>query len=90
MIENQQILEAVDLEEINSAWHLEIRDVEQNRRPQPFYARSVKVDLPRFEEENVLQWIFQVERFFKYYGVTDASRLEISSIHFDGPVVPWF
>lgn len=37
-----------------------------------------------------MQWIFQAEQFFDYYGVPDNHRLKIASVHFDGPVIPWF
>lgn len=76
--------------EIETAGQFEARAGEEHKGSQPFYTRSVKLDFPRFEGENVLQWIYQAEKFCRYYGVTDANRLEIASMHFDGPVVPWF
>ncbi|XP_039115571.1 uncharacterized protein LOC120251094 [Dioscorea cayenensis subsp. rotundata] len=54
------------------------------------HMRSVKMDFPRFNGSNALQWIYQAEQFFDYYDVSDAYRLKMASIHFDGPVVPWF
>jgi len=33
---------------------------------------------------------FKWNIFFYYYGVPNHHRLKIASVHFDGPVVPWF
>lgn len=56
----------------------------------PLQTRPVKVDFPRFEGVDVLPWIFKAEMFFKYYNISDPYRLDIASIHFDGPIIPWF
>lgn len=52
--------------------------------------RSIKMDLPRFNGSQALQWIYQADQFFDYYEVSDFYRLKIASIHFDEPVVSWF
>jgi len=33
---------------------------------QPYQARSVNLDFPRFDGNEVLQWIFKEEKFFYY------------------------
>lgn len=48
------------------------------------------MDLPRFDGTNALQWIFQSKQFFDYYDISYAYRVKVATIHFDGPVVPWF
>lgn len=90
MIEQQQGFKTRGTDEMNAMGQLESQEMEEHRRSQPFYTRSVKLDFPRFEGTSVLQWIYQAERFFRYYGIDDANRLEIAGMHFDGPVVPWF
>lgn len=52
--------------------------------------RNIKIDFPRFGGTDALQWIFQAKQFFDYYAIPDNHRLKIASIHFDGPIVPWF
>lgn len=52
--------------------------------------RSIKLDLPRFDGSNALQWLYHAEQFFDFYETSDFYRLKIASVHFDGPVVPWF
>lgn len=55
-----------------------------------YSVRNVRIDFPRFAGSDALQWIFQAEQFFDYYGVPDNHRLKIASVHLDGEVVPWF
>ncbi|MCH79797.1 Ty3/gypsy retrotransposon protein, partial [Trifolium medium] len=55
-----------------------------------FQVRSVKLDFPRFDGKDVLNWIFKAEQFFDYHNTPDEDRLMISSVHLDHDVVPWF
>jgi hypothetical protein len=52
--------------------------------------RSVKLDFPRFDGKNVMDWIFKAEQFFDYYATPDVDRLIIASVHLDHEVVPWY
>lgn len=52
--------------------------------------RNVKLDFPRFDGSEVLQWIFKAEQFFSYYNTPDDHRLTIAAIHFDKDVIPWY
>jgi hypothetical protein len=56
----------------------------------PFQVRYVKLDFPRFDGKNVLNWIFKAEQFFDYHNTSDVDRLVIASVHLDHDVVPWF
>ncbi|XP_020206869.1 uncharacterized protein LOC109791920 [Cajanus cajan] len=56
----------------------------------PYHVRNVKVDFPRFDGENVLQWLFKAEQFFEFYGTPDEHRLSIAALHFEKDVIPWF
>lgn len=88
MMENQQGLRSAAIPDRTYNSQLETKKVGKQKKSLPFYTRSVKVDFPRFHGEDVMQWIYQAERFFRYYGVTDVNRIEISLMQFDGPVVP--
>jgi hypothetical protein len=57
---------------------------------QPFQIRNIKLDFPRFDGTDVLQWIFKAEQFFEYYNTPDAHRLTIAAVHMEKEVVPWF
>jgi hypothetical protein len=61
-----------------------------NSSKPPFQVRSVKLDFPRFDGKNVLNWIFKAEQFFDYHNTPDSDRLVIASVHLDHDVVPWF
>ena len=61
-----------------------------NSSKNPFQVRNIKLEFPRFDEKNVLEWIFRAEQFFDYYGTPDPDRLTIASVHLDKDVVPWF
>ncbi|XP_050907589.1 uncharacterized protein LOC127121009 [Lathyrus oleraceus] len=56
----------------------------------PFQVRNVKLDFPRFDGSDVLNWIFRSEQFFEYYATPDPQRLTIAAIHMEKDVVPWF
>jgi hypothetical protein len=61
-----------------------------NSNKQSFQVRNIKLEFPRFDGKNVLEWIFRAEQFFDYYGTPDPDRLTIASVHLDKDVVPWF
>ncbi|XP_028776266.1 uncharacterized protein LOC114733022 [Neltuma alba] len=52
--------------------------------------KQIKVDFPRFDGSDALNWIFKAEQYFKYYEMTDAQKLVIASVHMEGEVLPWF
>ncbi|XP_024979726.1 uncharacterized protein LOC112516745 [Cynara cardunculus var. scolymus] len=56
----------------------------------PFQVRNVKLDFPRFDRTEVMQWLFKAEQFFDYYGTPDAQGITIAAVHLDKGVVPWF
>lgn len=59
-------------------------------QPPSFNARHVKLDFPRFNGSDQLNWVFQAEQYFSYYDTPDLQRLTIAAVHFEGTVVPWF
>lgn len=58
--------------------------------PLPFHVRNFKLEFPRFNGKNVLDWIFKAEQFFGYYHTPDPKRLIIATVHLEHEVVPWF
>ncbi|WVZ25959.1 hypothetical protein V8G54_004503 [Vigna mungo] len=56
----------------------------------PFQIQNVKLDFPRCDGHNVLDWIFKAEQFFEYYATDEVDRLSIASVHLENDVVPWF
>lgn len=58
--------------------------------PQSFQIRNIKLDFPRFDGTEVMNWIFRAEQFFDYYATPDVHRLTIAAMHMEKDVVPWF
>ena len=54
------------------------------------YSPRVKIDFPRFDGSNPLDWIFNAEQYFSFYETSDGQKLVLASVHFDGDVVPWY
>nr|KYP46374.1 hypothetical protein KK1_032020 [Cajanus cajan] len=67
-----------------------IRETNGGAPVQPFHVRNVKLDFPRFDGTNLLQWNFKAEQFFNYYNTPDAQRLTIAAVHLDKDVIPWY
>ncbi|OIT22708.1 hypothetical protein A4A49_59317, partial [Nicotiana attenuata] len=47
------------------------------------------VELGRFRGENPDAWIFQAERYFKFYGITENHKLPLGSFYLDGEALEW-
>ncbi|RRT37301.1 hypothetical protein B296_00029633 [Ensete ventricosum] len=50
----------------------------------------MKVDFPRWEERDPIEWISHTERYFRFYRTADATWVEIATIHLEGDVIQWF
>lgn len=57
---------------------------------QPFQTQNVKLDFPRFDGSDPLQWLFRDDQFFHFYSTPDDQRLTIVAVHMEGLVVTWF
>ena len=57
---------------------------------QPEGAKHRKLELPIFEGEDPLGWIFRVERYFTVNGVTEAERLDAAVVSLEGKALAWF
>ncbi|GAU45812.1 hypothetical protein TSUD_115000 [Trifolium subterraneum] len=86
-----------NLDRMNESLSMLLRKTSQNSShgatnsyKAPFQVRNVKLDFPRFDGKNVMEWIFRAEQFFDYYDTPDKDRLTITAVHLDQDVVPWF
>jgi len=55
-----------------------------------FQVRNIKIDFPKFDGTNILQWIFKAEQFFEYYNTPELHRFTIVAIYLEKDVVSWF
>ena len=50
----------------------------------------MKVDFPKFYGDDAMQWLYKAEHFFIIYSLPKDMKVPITSIHFEGKVLPWF
>lgn len=51
--------------------------------------KTPKLEIPFFNGENVLAWIFQIDRFFAYHRTPESQKLEIASFYMSGDALVW-
>ena len=68
--------------------------LEQPSRQQssPFSAlRQMRVDFPHFtRSEDILQWIYRAERFFRIYDVPEDQKMDLIVVSLEGRTLAWF
>lgn len=52
--------------------------------------RHKKLDMPLFDGTNPDGWILIVERFFSFYGLTEAEKVEATVVALEGSALLWF
>lgn len=53
-------------------------------------ARNINIHMPRFDGNDVEDWLFQVRRFFIYNKTPEEQKLLMASFHIDGIARKWF
>lgn len=54
------------------------------------HAKTPKLEIPLFSGDLVLEWLFQIERFFEYYRTPTSNKLQIASFYMAGGALQWF
>lgn len=49
-----------------------------------------KLEMPVFEGEDPLGWIFRVERYFLVNGVPEVEKLDAAMVSLEGKALSWF
>ena len=52
--------------------------------------KVVKVDVPRFNGQNVHNWVYTIEKFFSLHVILSLLRLQVMGFHLDGEVTSWY
>ncbi|RRT57685.1 hypothetical protein B296_00011018 [Ensete ventricosum] len=60
---------------------------DQRDDPQEHNNPHMKVDFPRWEEGDPIRLISRAERYFQFYRIADATRVEITAIHLEGDAI---
>ncbi|RRT81669.1 hypothetical protein B296_00000082 [Ensete ventricosum] len=50
----------------------------------------MRVDFPRWEEEDSRGWLSRAERYFRYHQTPEASMVDIAAIHIEEDVIQWY
>jgi hypothetical protein len=50
----------------------------------------MKLEFPRWDDEDPSGWVSRAECFFKYHHTPADSKVEIASISLDGDAIQWF
>lgn len=56
----------------------------------PFAPSSIKLDIPRFDGSNPLNWIFKINQFFEFHRTPEDQRLRLASFYIEGEALTWF
>jgi len=56
----------------------------------PATTHKIKLDVPRFDGIDPLDWIFKITRFFEYHKTSENERLIVASFYMDGRALAWF
>lgn len=54
------------------------------------YQPHMKLDVPHFNSQDALEWIFKISQFFDYQCVPDNERLTVASFNVEGPTLCWY
>ncbi|PNX92763.1 Ty3/gypsy retrotransposon protein [Trifolium pratense] len=50
----------------------------------------MKLEVPRFDGQDAIGWIFKITQFFDFHNTPENDRLTIASFYMDGPALSWF
>ena len=51
--------------------------------------RLPKLDFPRFNDDELKEWLYKVEQFYAMDNIPDDIKVGLASIHFDGLASKW-
>nr|KYP56595.1 hypothetical protein KK1_002839 [Cajanus cajan] len=55
-----------------------------------FRRLHMKLEVPRFDGNDALGWIFKISQFFDYHNTLESERLQVASFYMDGPTLSWY
>jgi hypothetical protein len=54
------------------------------------YKPHMKLEVPKFDGQDAMGWIFKINQFFEYQGTTEADRIKVASFYMEGPTLSWY
>ncbi|KAG6497167.1 hypothetical protein ZIOFF_045055 [Zingiber officinale] len=50
----------------------------------------MKVEFPRWENNDLIGWISRAEKYFCFHSTSDYAKVELASINLEGDVIQWY
>ncbi|VFQ69892.1 unnamed protein product [Cuscuta campestris] len=50
----------------------------------------LRIDPPRFNGEDLVDWIFRIQQYFDYFSTAESERLQLVGMFIDHPASEWF
>ena len=57
---------------------------------QIIFAKTTKLEFPRFIGDNPTEWFNRVHKFFEYLGITDAQKVSMVAYHLEREANQWW
>lgn len=50
----------------------------------------MKLEVPHFDGEDAIGWIFRISQFFEYQGTPEEEHITLASFYMDNPALRWY
>ncbi|KAG6484232.1 hypothetical protein ZIOFF_061027 [Zingiber officinale] len=50
----------------------------------------MKVEFPRWENNDPIGWISRAEKYFRFHGTSDNAKVDLASINLEGDAIQWY
>jgi len=57
---------------------------------QPPHRPHMKLEVPKFDGQDAIIWIFKINQFFEFHATPEKDRLTIASFYMEGPALSWY
>ncbi|KAG2679678.1 hypothetical protein I3760_11G062100 [Carya illinoinensis] len=54
------------------------------------HARSFRLDFPKFDGTEPMEWILKAQQFFAYFKTPEDQKLQIAFFHMEGKALSWY
>ncbi|XP_041009333.1 uncharacterized protein LOC121253378 [Juglans microcarpa x Juglans regia] len=54
------------------------------------HTRSLRIDFPKFNGVDPVEWILKAEQFFEYFNTPEDQKIQIAFFHMEGKALSWF
>ena len=55
----------------------------------PHFSQHLKLNFPRFNGEDPINWIYRVEQYFEFQNIVAETQVQLASFHHEGIALQW-